>query len=217
MPRDRQRIYLDLVHQLPSDILLLGDFMDFIGYVQPSPSDLLGTSILVEATYKMSEATFCDVLILGAGISGLAAAKLLTNEGLKTIVLEARSRSGGRIHTVDLPSVTGKSQDKSVVDLGASYLHGCNNSQDVQPLFTLASRLKIATSPAAGDVLGTHRGWECPEVAVWRDNKSGKEIGLEEVADMSFLLDRCLLYILMAANQKKQENRSNKTLATALP
>ncbi|CAH8446500.1 unnamed protein product [Schistosoma mattheei] len=181
------------------------------------PGVLDSNSILVEATYKMSEATFCDVLILGAGISGLAAAKLLTNEGLKTIVLEARSRSGGRIHTVDLPSVTDKSQDKSVVDLGASYLHGCNNSQDVQPLFTLASRLKIATSPAAGDVLGTHRGWECPEVAVWRDNKSGKEIGLEEVADMSFLLDRCLLYILMAANQKKQENRSNKTLATALP
>ncbi|CAH8447327.1 unnamed protein product [Schistosoma guineensis] len=181
------------------------------------PDVLDSNSVLVEATYKMSEATFCDVLILGAGISGLAAAKLLTNEGLKTIVLEARSRSGGRIHTVDLPSVTDKSQDKSVVDLGASYLHGCNNSQDVQPLFTLASRLKIATSPAAGDVLGTHRGWECPEVAVWRDNKSGKEIGLEEVADMSFLLDRCLLYILMAANQKKQENRSNKTLATALP
>ncbi|CAH8443484.1 unnamed protein product, partial [Schistosoma turkestanicum] len=170
----------------------------------------------VQNTY-MSEAIFCDVLILGAGISGLAAAKLLTNEGLKTIVLEARPRSGGRIHTIDLPPVTGETHSKAVVDLGASYLHGCNNSQDVQPLFTLASRLKISTAPAAGDVLGTHRGWECPEVAVWRDNKSGKEIGLPEVADMSFLLDRCLLYILMVANQRKQENRSSKTLATALP
>ncbi|KAK4472493.1 hypothetical protein MN116_003740 [Schistosoma mekongi] len=165
----------------------------------------------------MSEAIYCDVLILGAGISGLAAAKLLTNEGLKTIVLEARPRIGGRIHTIGLPTVTNETNNKFVVDLGASYLHGCNNSQDVQPLFTLANRLKVTTTPAAGDVLGTHRGWECPEVAVWRDNKSGKEICLSEVADMSFLLDRCLLYILMVANQKKQENESYKTLATALP
>ncbi|CAH8831407.1 unnamed protein product [Trichobilharzia szidati] len=164
----------------------------------------------------MPEAIFCDVLVLGAGISGLGAAKLLTNEGLKTIVLEARPRNGGRIHTVDLPGAANETT-KFVVDLGASYLHGCNNSQEIQPLFTLAGRLKITTAPAAGDILGAHRGWECPEVAVWRDNKSGKEIGLTEVADMSFLLDRCLLHILMTANRKKQGNQSNKTLATALP
>ncbi|GAB7551232.1 hypothetical protein NRB_07290 [Novosphingobium sp. 11B] len=38
-----------------------------------------------------------DVIILGAGISGLNAAWLLEQQGLKVIVLEARKRVGGRI------------------------------------------------------------------------------------------------------------------------
>lgn len=165
------------------------------------------------------ESLYCDVLIIGAGISGLAAAKVLTNEGLKTIVLEARSRNGGRIHTISVPSsnTTQSSKCGSVVDLGASYLHGCVNSQNIQPLFTLASRLKVITAPAAGDVLGPHRGWECPEVAMWRDQETGEEISLNEVADMSFLLDRCLLFILMSAKHRKNCVNTNISLASALP
>jgi monoamine oxidase len=41
-----------------------------------------------------------DVIILGAGISGLNAAWLLEQQGLKVLVLEGRSRVGGRVFTL---------------------------------------------------------------------------------------------------------------------
>ena len=40
-----------------------------------------------------------NVLIVGAGISGLAAARKLTDEGFDVLVLESRNRTGGRIGT----------------------------------------------------------------------------------------------------------------------
>lgn len=54
-----------------------------------------------------------DCLVIGAGVAGLAAARELSNQGLRTIVLEARDRAGGRLSTgtigstpVDLVSST---------------------------------------------------------------------------------------------------------------
>lgn len=40
-----------------------------------------------------------DVLVLGAGAAGIAAARSLAAAGVRSIVLEARSRVGGRVHT----------------------------------------------------------------------------------------------------------------------
>ncbi|MBS7669073.1 flavin monoamine oxidase family protein [Croceicoccus gelatinilyticus] len=45
-----------------------------------------------------------DVVVLGAGLSGLHAASLLSGNGMKTVVLEARDRVGGRILSMDAVS-----------------------------------------------------------------------------------------------------------------
>jgi len=59
-----------------------------------------------------------DVIIVGAGISGLAAAVELRNQGLSVLVLEARDRIGGRIFTHRDP------QFEVPIELGAEFVHG---------------------------------------------------------------------------------------------
>ena len=59
-----------------------------------------------------------DVLIVGAGVAGLAAARRLHEQGLRVLVLEARSRIGGRILTVRDP------RSPRPIELGAEFLHG---------------------------------------------------------------------------------------------
>ncbi len=148
-----------------------------------------------------------DAIVIGAGISGLAAAKILSKEGLRVVVLEARDRHGGRIHTIR-PSLekSGINRPPYPIDLGASYLHGCCTDQEVQPLFALSHRLKVASITCPGDTLGPYRGWECPEVAVWRNPSTGEKVDIEQVAEMSFLLDRCLLHSLMLTAKEASDN-----------
>ena len=60
----------------------------------------------------------CDVAIVGAGAAGLAAAQRLSAAGRNVIVLEARERLGGRIHTLADPIFP------LPVELGAEFIHG---------------------------------------------------------------------------------------------
>lgn len=74
-----------------------------------------------------------DVVVVGAGVSGLAAARALVQGGQRVVVLEARDRIGGRTWT---------DTDLGVpVDLGASWIHGIEGN----PLWALASALGIDT------------------------------------------------------------------------
>lgn len=59
-----------------------------------------------------------DILIIGAGVAGLAAARELSSANFNVIVLEARDRIGGRIHTHT------DSQFTAPIELGAEFVHG---------------------------------------------------------------------------------------------
>src|SRR5580693_3840225 len=59
-----------------------------------------------------------DVVIIGAGIAGLTAARALAEAGRSLLLLEARDRIGGRVwtrHEVDI---------SAPVELGAEFIHG---------------------------------------------------------------------------------------------
>ncbi|KAK5209797.1 hypothetical protein LTR20_000719 [Exophiala xenobiotica] len=64
-----------------------------------------------------------DVVVVGAGLSGLQAAYDLQKAGLKTIVLEARDRVGGKTWTV--PTASGK----GMIDLGGAWINDTNQSK----------------------------------------------------------------------------------------
>src|SRR5690242_3911708 len=57
-----------------------------------------------------------DILIIGAGISGLAAARTLAEAGRRVTLLEASNRVGGRIHTIR--------KANEIIELGAEFIHG---------------------------------------------------------------------------------------------
>ena len=60
-----------------------------------------------------------DTIVVGAGVAGLTAARLLQDAGRRVIVLEARDRTGGRVHT---------DRTSEATDLGASWIHGVTDN-----------------------------------------------------------------------------------------
>lgn len=59
-----------------------------------------------------------DVIVVGAGAAGLAAARVLVDAGRRVCVVEARDRIGGRVHTVRVAGAP------IPVELGAEFVHG---------------------------------------------------------------------------------------------
>ena len=65
-----------------------------------------------------SQSEDVDVVIVGAGVAGLAAARKLHEEGARIAILEARDRIGGRILTVR------DERTPVPIELGAEFVHG---------------------------------------------------------------------------------------------
>jgi monoamine oxidase len=59
-----------------------------------------------------------DVIVIGGGVAGLAAARSLTEAGKRILLLEARERLGGRVYTSPTPG------PGVPIELGAEFVHG---------------------------------------------------------------------------------------------
>ena len=87
-----------------------------------------------------------DVIIIGAGASGLSAAKELTRQGLSFTILEGSHRIGGRAYSEEIvPGVW--------FDLGCSYLH----QAETNPFVAIADELDVTIGREFGEIFGTSK------------------------------------------------------------
>ena len=88
-----------------------------------------------------------DVVIVGAGVAGLAAAQRLAEAGATTVILEARGRIGGRIHTIR------DDRTPIPIELGAEFMHG-----SAPELVEIIRRRKLVVCDIHGERWSSERG-----------------------------------------------------------
>lgn len=99
---------------------------------------ILPARLFTKLRSETARAQAPQILVIGAGAAGLAAARALQEVGCGVIVLEARSRTGGRIWT-------DRTLNGIPLDLGASWIHGVQGN----PITALAEANGIARVRAA--------------------------------------------------------------------
>jgi monoamine oxidase len=88
-----------------------------------------------------------DVIIIGAGVAGLSAARELEKSKINYLLLEARSKAGGRARTIRRPN--------GCVELGAEFVHG--SAHEVRKL-ARDSKIQVTKQKAISTIVnnGTH-------------------------------------------------------------
>jgi len=98
---------------------------------------LAATTAAFPSIVRAATSDSADVIVIGAGFSGLAAAKTLMDAGKNVIVLEARDRIGGRAFS------DSTWPGKYPLEMGAAWIHGVTGN----PLSTLAKANSLQTLP----------------------------------------------------------------------
>lgn len=105
--------------------------------IEGFPILLLAPSLLASSCQKdevINDPNGKTVIVIGAGISGLIAAKTLKEKGFNVSVLEAQDKVGGRLRTNRSMGIP--------FDEGASWIHGI----DGNPITTLAQQAGMRTA-----------------------------------------------------------------------
>ncbi|CAH8348926.1 unnamed protein product [Eruca vesicaria subsp. sativa] len=106
------------------------EFLLFNGYIN------FGVSPLFNGYLNNDDCGEGVVIVVGAGLSGLSAARQLLSFGFKVVVLEGRGRAGGRVYT---QRMGGEGSFGGAVELGGSVITGLH----ANPLGVLARQLSI--------------------------------------------------------------------------
>jgi monoamine oxidase len=116
-----------------------------------------------------------DVVILGAGVAGLAAAAALSRAGARAVVLEARGRLGGRIFTQR------EGRSRAPIELGAEFVHGMPRE-----LLELAQASGLRIAEVRGEYVRANRGVLRP-LEMWSAvDRVMRRIGARGGEDRSF-------------------------------
>ncbi|GFE54178.1 amine flavin-containing family member protein [Babesia ovis] len=146
-----------------------------------------------------------DVVVIGAGIAGLAAASYLASCGVDVIVIEGRNRVGGRACTTSFPEkkIDGQLIPAVNIDLGANYLHCCNPAdfKAKQPTRESIKDVRVRRSctksllgmstvlrPTVADVAGG-ANWETTVYTRWSDF-GGKQININSVVKANMIAEK---------------------------
>lgn len=120
-----------------------------------------------------------DVIVIGAGAAGIAAARQLVDAGKRVIVLEARNRLGGRVWTEEfagLPPELGG----VALDMGAAWVHGYERN----PLSEMARAAGVALKPSDTVLLGADLALYAEDGRRWTEAERGVlEERFEEVLE----------------------------------
>ncbi|KAK8339601.1 hypothetical protein V6Z12_A08G045500 [Gossypium hirsutum] len=147
---------------------------------------------------RQEEAAVPCVIVIGGGISGLAAARTLTDASFKVILLESRERLGGRIHT-----------DFSFgcpVDMGASWLHGVCNENPLAPLISSLG-LKLYRTSGDNSVLYDH---DLESYALF--DMDGRKVPQEIVVEVGDVFKR----ILKETEKVRDEHKKDMSVLKAI-
>lgn len=110
-----------------------------------------------------------DIIIIGAGASGLMAARALCKAGKKVLVLEARDRVGGRIHTIC------NERFSTHVELGAEFVHG-----DLPITLSLLKEAGMEATKLSGEM------WEADENGLKQEESfiEGWDVFMEKLEEL---------------------------------
>lgn len=162
-----------------------------------------GEGSLSEANRSESEMTANGkVIVVGAGMAGLAAARRLQQKGISVVVLEARNRIGGRTWTDDSLGMP--------LDMGASWIHGVRGN----PVTDLAREFAVDTAVTDYDnhIVYTHQGrplraGELTELDSWVEELSAEVEAYGETLDSDISLGSVIDRVLAQAEPGSDERQ----------
>lgn len=136
-----------------------------------------------------------DVIIVGAGAAGLAAARDLSQAGLRILQLEARPRIGGRILTLR------DGRGALPVELGAEFIHG-----KAKETLSACDSARLIVDRLSGDAFLAKSGGLRPASDFW--GKVGAFAGtLERRYRARGVRDRSFLESVMSARLRPQDRQ----------